>query len=170
MDSWNSPHLQWISTSPKGEFFSLVMNTRKVCWKHNFCAFIIRLPWVYQAIRVFMARPLCVHQTVRAFMIRLSCVHQTICAFLFRLSCVHDQTFVRSSDYWFVHDQTFVRSSDISCVHFQTFGRFSVFPDFVSLNARHPVVRLSGSIATFCLAPQHGYLSLFWREGSPIKY
>ena len=60
-------------------------------------------------------------------------------------SCVHDQIFVRSPDYSCVHDQTFVRSTDYSCVHVQTFVRFSLFPDHVNLNARHPVVRSSGS-------------------------
>ena len=72
----------------------------------------------------------------RAFT-RLSCVHQTFVRSP-DYSCVHDQTFVRSPDYSCVHDQTFVRSPDYSCVHDQTFVRFSLFPDHVNLNARHP--------------------------------
>ena len=101
--------------------------------------------------KVPMSRLSCVHQTFvrscpdfRAFT-RLSCVHvQTFVrspdfrAFMSRLSCVHVQIFVRSPDYSCVHDQTFVRSPDYSCVHVQTFVRFSLFPDHVNLNARHP--------------------------------
>ena len=37
-----------------------------------------------------------------------------------------------------VHDQTFVRSSALSYFNVQTFVRFSVFPDYVNLDARHP--------------------------------
>ena len=95
----------------------------------------------------------------RAF-IRLSCVHvQTFVrscpdfrAFMSRLSCVHVQTFVRSCPDFrafirlsCVHVQTFVRSCPdfrafdrLSCVHVQTFVRFSMFPDYVILNARRP--------------------------------
>ena len=111
----------------------------------DFRAFMIRPSCVHQTIRAFMIRFSCVHQTIRAFMIRLSCVHQTIRAFMIRLSCVHQtirafmiRLFVRSPDYSCVHDQTFVRSPDYSCVHVQTFVRFSLFPDHVNLNARHP--------------------------------
>ena len=97
-------------------------------------------------------KQLCVHQTFSAFMSRLSsvhdqtfvrspdylCVHDQIFVRSPDYLCVHDQTFVRSPDYSSVHDQTFVRSPDYSCVHDQTFVRFSLFPDHVNLNARHP--------------------------------
>ena len=119
-------------------------------------AFMSRLSCVHQTFvrscpdfRAF-TRLSCVHvQTFvrscpdfRAFD-RLSCVHQTFvrspdfCAFMSR-------TFVRSPNFRAfarlscVHDQTFVRSPDYSCVHVQTFVRFSLFPDHVNLNARHP--------------------------------
>ena len=80
----------------------------------------------------------CVHQTFGAFTSRLSCVHDQTFVRSPDYSCVHDQTFVHSPDYSCVHDQTFVRSPDYSCVHVQTFVRFSLFPDHVNLNARHP--------------------------------
>ena len=124
--------------------------SRLSCVHQTIRAFMIRLSCVHQTFvrspdfRACMSRLSCVHQTIRAFMIRLSCVHQTFvrscpdfCAFT-RLSCVHVQIFVRSPDYSCVHDQTFVRSPDYSCIHVQTFMRFSVFPDHVILNARHP--------------------------------
>ena len=134
--------------------------------------------------RAFMSRLSFVHQTVarsfpefRAFT-RLSCVHvQTFVrspdfrAFT-RISCSH-QTFVRSCPDFraftrisCVHIQTFVRSypdfrafmSRLSWVHIQTFVRFSLFPDHLNLNARHPpsCVHLGLDISTFRLGPQPG--------------
>ena len=80
----------------------------------------------------------CVHDQTFVRSPDYSCVHDQTFVRSPDYSCVHDQTFVRSPDYSCVHDQTFVRSPDYSCVHVQTFVRFSLFPDHVNLNARHP--------------------------------
>ena len=80
----------------------------------------------------------CVHDQTFVRSPEYSCVHDQTFVRSPEYSCVHDQTFVRSPDYSCVHDQTFVRSPDYSCVHVQTFVRFSLFPDHVNLNARHP--------------------------------
>ena len=80
----------------------------------------------------------CVHDQTFVRSPDYSCVHDQTFVRSPDYSCVHDQTFVPSPDYSCVHDQTFVRSPDYSCVHVQTFVRFSLFPDHVNLNARHP--------------------------------
>ena len=80
----------------------------------------------------------CVHDQTFVRSPDYSCVHDQTFVRSPDYSCVHDQTFVRSPDYSCVHGQTFVRSPDNSCVHDQTFVRFSLFPDHVNLNARHP--------------------------------
>ena len=88
----------------------------------------------------------------------------TVWSWTHKNSCVHVQTFVRSCPDFrafdrlsCVHVQTFVRSRPdfrafdrLSCVHVQTFVRFLMFPDYVILNARRPLVR-SSSVWTYLL-------------------
>ena len=112
--------------------------TKKLCVHQTFSAFMSRLSCVHD--QTFMRSPdySCVHDQTFVRSPDYSCVHDQTFVRSTDYSCVHDQTFVRSPDYSCVHDQTFVRSPDYSCVHDQTFGRFSLFPDDVNLNARHP--------------------------------
>ena len=108
-------------------------------------AFMSRLSCVHDQIFVRSPDYLRIHGQTLVRSSDFSCVHVQTFARSSDLSCVHVQTFARSSDFSCVHVQTFVRSSDLSFVHVQTFLRFSLFPDHVNLNTRHPVVRSSGS-------------------------